>query len=135
MGIITVSGTLFGGPQSGGETFPAAQFSTPLRLSSPNKGFQNASGILTRVLTNPAVFVAIPAVGTGGDITRANFLYVRSDGDYQLRLTQDDGAGGTTVTTIQCRGLFVTETPDSLAIVGVEIASSSKIELLASGIV
>jgi hypothetical protein len=134
MGQINLSGSLSGGPAVGGEnTFPAAQFITPLKLSSNHKSFTAGSGLLTRQLSDDAVFVPLAALGAAGDVTRANFLYLRANGDYQLRITQDDGVGGTTVQTLQCRGLFVCEFPDALAAVLVEVAADATIEYLVSG--
>lgn len=134
MGQVSVNGTLQGGPPAGGDNvFPAAQFLTPIKLSQNPKGFQSASGILTRSLNDAAAFVALSAVGTGEDVPRANFMYLRAESDYQLRLTQDDGAGGTIITTTQHRGLFMSEFPDARAVVLIEIAGSTKIEYFASG--
>lgn len=133
MGNVAISGSLQGGPPTGGNSFPGAQFQTPLKLSVDPKAFQSASGILTRVISSIGVFVPLAAVGAAADVVRANFVYVRADGDYQLRITQDDGAAGTTVATVQCRGLFMFECPDNLAVVLLEFAGSGTIEYFASG--
>lgn len=134
MGQLIVTGNLQGGPPIAGDgTFPASQFNTPLRLSQSPKLWQSASGVLTRLLSNAVVFTVLPAVGAAGDVPRANFLYARADGAYQLRLTQDDGAGGTTVQTLQCQGLFMAEFPDARALVQVEVAATGKLEYFASG--
>lgn len=130
MGQIVLSGNLQGGPPAGGDTFPSAEFRTALKLSSSPKGFQQATGILTRLFTDPATFVAIGSIPA--DVPRVNFLYIRCDGNFQLRLTQDDGSGGDVVYTMQCRGLFLSEFPDANFVKLVEIAASGKIEYLAS---
>lgn len=133
MGNISVSGQLLGGPSSAGGdgVFPAAQFNTPLSLSSASKLFNSATGVLTRNFSDANAFVQLGSIPA--DVPRANFLYVRAAGAYQLRLTQDDGASGTTVATIQCYGLFMAEFPDTLAVTLVEIAANGKVEYLASG--
>lgn len=134
MGQVQISGTLQGGPPTGGNVFPAAQFITPLTLSSSPKSFQSASGILTKLLSDTGTFVELSAIGTGKDVPRANTVYIRADGDFQLRITQDDGTlnPGTPV-VIVCKGLFVMEVPDNRAILLLEVAASCKLEYFASG--
>jgi hypothetical protein len=133
MGQISVSGTLQGGPPAGGDIFPSAQFITPLRLSQSPKGFQSASGILTRSLTDPNVFVVLTAVGPAADVPKANFVYIRAESDYKLRITQDDGLGGTVVRLVNVRGLFMSEFPDNQQVVLLEASGSTKLEYFASG--
>jgi hypothetical protein len=133
MGQISVSGTLLGGPPTGGTVFPAAQFQTPLGLSQSPKGFQVASGILTRILTDASVFVVLSAVGLTRDVPKANFIYIRAESDFDLRVTQDDGLGGSTVSTSHHRGLYMAEFPDNKAVTLLEVAASTKLEYFASG--
>lgn len=133
MGQIVISGNLVGGPPAGSSSFPTAQFSASLALSSNPKQFQYATGVLTRVLSDAATFVELGAVGTGKDVPAANFLYIKVNGDFQLRLTQDDGAGGSDVRTTQHRGLFIAEFPDTRKLLKVEIAASATLEYAASG--
>lgn len=135
MGQVSLSGTLQGGPPSGGNIFPAAQFITPLNLSQTPKGFQSATGVLTRTLSDSGTFVALSAVGATADVPKANFLYIRAESDFRLRVTQDDGSGGSTIATLECRGLFMMEAPDNLAITLIEVAASTKLEYFASGAV
>lgn len=113
---------------------PQATFKTPLKLNSTNKSFVSATGVLVRQVSSSAGFVVL-SVGTGSDVPRANFFYIRGRGNFQLRLTQDDGAGGTTVATLQCNGLFVAEFPETLALTQAEVSGSGAFEYLASGIV
>lgn len=131
MGQINLSGNLQGGPPGASELFPSAQFLVALKLSQSPKGFQSASGVLTRVLSDAVNFVSLGAVPS--DVPRCNFLYLFSDGEYSLRLTQDDGAGGTTVTSMARTGLTLMEFPDARALTLLEIASSRKIEYFVSG--
>lgn len=131
MGQVTLSGNLQGGPPSGGTVFPAAQFITPLNFSVPNKAFNSATGVLTRNLSDAGDFV--PLSGIGVDVPKVDTLYVKAESDFDIRITQDDGSGGSTVQTISARGLFIMETPNSKQITLVEIAASTKLEYFASG--
>lgn len=133
-GVVTLDGSLSGGPpNSVADGFSGAQFITQLRLSVSPKSFQSASGILTRTLSNAATFVLLSVVGTSREVPKANFLYIRADGDFQLRITQDDGNGGSTVTTSQQTGLYLAEFPSSKLVTQVEIAANGKVEYFASG--
>lgn len=126
MGTVNVSGSLICGPSSGSESFPSSQFVAQLQLSSSPKGFQTASGMLTRTFTDANSYVAV------GDVPRINFLYARSEGDFSLRLTQEDGDGGSIQRTLWIRGLCVLEFPDQMATL-IEIASASRVEFFISG--
>lgn len=133
MGSIVVQGSLQGGPPGGGDVFPAATFNTPLRTAQSPKGFQSASGILKRTVSSPGAFIALSAVGVGQDVPQADFFYLRSDGALQLRLTNDDGVGGTTVQIVQVFGLFIVEFPNTLQLQLAEVQGNAQIEYFASG--
>lgn len=133
MGQLSVSGSLQGGPAGSGDTFPAAKFITPLKMSTEPKGFQRASGILTRLFDDAATFVECSAVGTGRDVPRANTLYMKGSGDYDVRLTQEDGSGGSTTVIVPCHGLVILEFPDTKALTLLEVRASTTIEYFASG--
>lgn len=135
MGQVTLSGTLQGLASSSSDAFLGSQFSTTIKLRTGSKGFVSASGILSRTLSNASAFVEMSAVGDGRDVPRANLLFMKGDSRFQVRITQDDGASGVTVSTIQCEGLLILEVPDNYAITLLEIAASTKIEYFASGAV
>lgn len=132
MGTVSISGSLTGGPGSSGG-FPASTFNTPISLATGSKLFQHATGVLTRIISSPAAFVALSAVGAANDVPKADTLYLRADADVDLRITQDDGAGGSTVLTLPVRGLFVMETPTNKMITLLEVQGSGKLEYFASG--
>lgn len=133
MGQIVVSGNLVGGPPAGSSSFPTAQFSAALGLSSNPKQFQYATGVLTRILADVNTFVELGGIGPGKDVPAANFVYIRANGDFQLRLTQSDGGAGSDVITSQQRGLYIAEFPDTRKILKVEVAASATLEYAASG--
>lgn len=133
MGQVSLTGTLQGGPPTGGSVFPSSSFTTQVGLSQNPKSFQVATGVLTRLLSDTATFVEMTAVGVGRDVPKANFLYIRAESDYDLRITQDNGQGGSTVSTSHHRGVYVSEFPDSRLVTLVEIAASTKLEYFASG--
>ncbi len=132
MGQVSLSGALQGGPAGAAESsFPAASLLIPLKLSADPKGFQQASGVLTRVLTDANVFVELGPVGR--DVPRANLLYIKASGNYRLRLTFDNGMGGDVVVTSDQTGFYLAEYPATLFVKKVEVAAAATIEYFASG--
>lgn len=133
-GIVTLEGSLSGGPPLAvADEFAGAQFATQLRLSVSPKSYTNASGILARTFTNPSVYVTLGVVGADREVPKANFLYFRAPGDFGLRITQDDGLGGSVVHTSQHTGLYLAEFPASKLVTQVEIAANGQVEYFASG--
>ena len=132
MGQISVSGSLTGNPNQGG-TFPSATFAATLGLLNGDKLFNAATGVLQRTVNSAAAFVPLSAIGASADVESADFLYIRSDSSFSVRITQGDGAGGTTIQTVQVQGLFILEAPTNKLITLVEVQGTGTIEYLASG--
>lgn len=135
MGQINLSGALIGGPPSGGETFPAATFSVPLRLRSDPKGYNAATGVLQQqVSTAPGVYVTLTGIGTGSTVTKANTFYLKSSGPVLLRLTTDDGLGGSVVAVLPVDGLAGPIEFDATKFLKLaEVSGSAQLEYFASG--
>lgn len=132
MGSIKVQGSLLGGPSDGG-SFPTAQFNAQLSLKNATKGYNAATGVLTRNVQSPNAFVALSAIGGGADVPEADFFYMKSNSDFAVRITLKDGVGGTTVVVVPVSGLFMFEPQSQKAIVSVEVQGSGPIEYFASG--
>lgn len=110
MGQLRISGSLDAGPPSAtSESFPAASFSVPLRFRENTKAFSVASGVLQRRLSSAVSFVPLQGVGPTDSVTKATWLYLKSDADFVLRLTADDGSGGSVVTSLNVGGLVMLE--------------------------
>jgi hypothetical protein len=134
MGEIALSGALSGGPPAGaGATFPSARFNVELSTRETKKQFGVATGVLTRVLSSPSAFVTLDGVGAAATVTQGDFLYFKCDGQLDLRLTQDDGASGTTVQVVPVHGIVILEFPSTKALELLEAQGSGKIEYLVSG--
>lgn len=134
MGQINMQGALIGGPPAGSETFPASVFSAPLRLRTDPKGFNAATGVLQQqIATAVGVYAALPAIGTGGVVTKGNTFYFKSNGPVLLRLTTDDGVGGNVVAVLPINGLHIVEFDDTKFLKLAEVSGSALIEYFASG--
>lgn len=130
MGTISLEGSLQGYNAAGGTT-AAAMFSTPLALLNGKKSFGIASGVLTRRV--PAAYEALSAIGVNRDVPKADTLYLKSDSAILVRLTRDDGAGGSVITVEPVHGLLILETPADRRITLVEVQGSGVVEYFASG--
>lgn len=81
----------------------------PLRFRENTKGFSVATGVLTRKLNSVGSFVALQGVGATDTVTKGTFLYFKSDALIELRLTTDDGVGGSVVAIIPPSGFVMLE--------------------------
>jgi hypothetical protein len=130
-----LTGSVSGGPESSsGATFPAATFAAVLALrESSGKSFGCGTGVVRRTVNSPAAYLTLDGVGETATVTQGDFLYFKSDGLMLLRLTQDDGAGSTTVQVVPVHGLVVLEFPSSRALELLEVQGTGQIEYLVTG--
>jgi len=122
------------GPPSAGETFPGTVASVPLRLRTDPKGFNSATGVLQRqIQTNPGVYVTLGEVGASGSVPKANTFYIKSGGPLTLRITTDDGVGGSVVAVVPIDGFNFFEFDTTKFLKLAEVSGSALIEYFASG--
>lgn len=133
MGQLKVEGALVAGPPQATDVFPAGVLTHPLSTAQNPKGFQVATGVLTRNLNSAAAFLAFAELGANAAVTRGTFLYMRSDAVIDVRITTDDGAGGDVVSVIPLQGLLILEFPGSKYLKLLEVQGSGKLEYFISG--
>jgi len=135
VGQVSLSGVLTAGPTGSGDAvFPAATFQAPLGLLGGSaKQYGVATGILTRNLQSPSAFVTLDGVGTAATVTQGSFLYFKTDGAIDLRITTDDGSGGQDVVVVPVQGLLVMELPTNKPLELLEAQGSGKLEYLVAG--
>ena len=132
-GVTDLSGTIISGPPNVTDTtFPSMQSTAQLRTSTNPKGWSVCTGVLSRSIASPGAYVALNGVGPTGDVTNADFLYLRSSTTLKLRLTQVDGLG-ILVSEQFFSGLKIIEAPSSNCITLVEVKGTATIEYLAQG--
>lgn len=107
MGQLKISGSLIAGPPgSVSAPLPAMVATAPLSTKTDPKGYERATGILQRSET----WAAFTDTGEPGNVVkRGHFLYFKSDGPVQLRLTTDDGLGGNVLAVIPVDGIYLSE--------------------------
>jgi hypothetical protein len=139
MGQLAISGTVIGGPVTVGAAFgfPQAMFTTQLATTPSPKPFSAASGVLTRRLaTVPPTWATLTGVGPTDTVQRGDTLYLRSDSQVLLRLSQVDPlnpSGPALVRQVYVQGLFICEFPQSSLLVLLEAQGSATIEYLITG--
>ena len=109
MGQLNVQGTLIAGPPAATDgSFPSMTANTTIATKENPKGYGRATGVLRRQ-ENFAVFTTLLEVGPGAVVTKGHFLWFKSNGPIELRLTTDDGAGGDVLSVIPLDGAFMQE--------------------------
>jgi len=137
MGQVAISGTILGGPVQVGVGFPQAIFTTQLATTPNPKPFSNASGVLTRRLAQASPgFAPMQGVGPTDSVVRGDTLYLRTDSQVLLRVSQTDPLNPLNpplVREIYVNGLFIVEFPQSSPLVLLEAQGSATIEYLITG--
>lgn len=133
MGQLKVEGNLVAGPVSATDSFPASVFTAPFSTAQSPKGFQVATGVVTRQLNSPSSFLTLPELGTDAAVTKGTFMYARCDGPIDMRVTSDDGNGGDVVAVVPLQGLMMVEFPDVKFLKKIEAKGSSKLEYFVCG--
>lgn len=126
-----------GGPPQQGVGFPQAIFSTQLATTPNPKPFSAASGVLTRRVAQVAPgFLELTGVGPDDSVVRGDTLYLRSDAQVLLRLSQTDPlnpSGPALVRELYVSGLCVLEFPPASPLVLLEVQGSATLEYLITG--
>ena len=130
---VTLSGTLTHGEDCGG---CGSQADTTYGLGLGACGSKLAAvglgtGPAKRTVSSPSAFVALEGAGT--TVTRCDFLYLHSNADVTLRLTTDDGSGGSVVVELPHVGLLIKEFPASKFLKLVEVKGSAQVSYLVTG--
>ena len=137
MGQIAINGTVLGGPVQVGSGFPQAIFTTVLATNPSPKPFSVASGVLTRRIAQAAPgFVSLSGVGPTDTVQRGDLLYLRSDSQLLVRMSQTDPLnplGPALVRDLIVSGLLVVEFPSASPLVLLEAQGSATIEYLITG--
>lgn len=134
MGQLNLNGQILAGPpQSGGNGFPAASFNVPLQTLQTPKGFQVGTGVLTQIVNSPSAFVPLNGVATDAAVTQGDFLYLKVNAAVILRITTDDGAGGTNIVEVPVHGVIIMEFPTLNALEVLEVQGTGTVEYLVTG--
>lgn len=123
-----------GPPSVSADSFPAANFNVPLRLREGSKGFNVATGVLTRKLASPGAFLVLGEVGALGVVTKGTLLYVKTDNNVDIQITTDDGSGGSVVGIIPIYGFTVIEFSSTRFLKLLEAKGTAAIEYFVSGL-
>ena len=110
MGTLTIDGTLTGKPDSGSPgTFPSGYSTVPFTLFGTQKTYAVSTGVNQASITINAAYAALPDIGSSTKVTHADTLYVRTNKLVNVRVTTDDGVGGSVVAVVPVKGLLILE--------------------------
>lgn len=110
MGVLTIDGTLTGKPDSGATgTFPSGYSTVPFTLFGTQKTYAASTGVNQASIAINAAYAALPDIGSSTKVTHADTLYVRTNKLVNVRVTSDDGIGGSVVAVLPVKGLLVLE--------------------------
>lgn len=133
MGVLKLSGNLSAGPQSASEGFPAAMFSAPIFPRENQRSFGVATGIVTRQLASPGAFAALQGVGATDTVKNGDFLYMKSNAQIDVRMTIDNGAGGSDLRIVTVHGLVILEFSTARPLKLLEAQGTAVLEYFVSG--
>jgi hypothetical protein len=133
LGQVRVDGQITAGPQTIGIDRTTLSTALALKGGSTAKSYAVATGILELSLNTPSAYQTLPGVGAAPGVTHADTLYFFSDAPVLLRLTTDDGAGGSVLSVLPVDGLVVLEFQAAKFLKLVEAEGTSPIEYFASG--
>lgn len=131
MSIATLNGTLVAGPPGCGTgCFPSAAFTDSFGECC-GRPFQASASSPSRYVNSPNAFADVP--GIGSDVTRVDFLYLRSDGPIDLQLTTDDGVGGDVVTVESIQGYYIRDFAQAKPLKALGLRGNARVVYFASG--
>jgi hypothetical protein len=134
MGQTRLDGSLQAGPPNASEgTFPASQTTIPLVLTPNPKPWQVAEPTLTRRVNSPSPsWKTLSGIGANDTVTEAHFIYLRTDSQLSVRITQEVN-GDPVTATLNVRGLLILEVSDSEPITLVEVQGTATLDFYAQG--
>jgi hypothetical protein len=135
MGQLNLSGTVQAGPaQVSDTTFPSGETTIPFVSNPSPKGYNNDTGKnVTTQFASPSSFATLAAVGPGGPVIQANFLYLRTSTQIAFRLTQLQPASSPTTAVVTVAGVLIVEPAPGFEITLVEAQGAGTIEWYACG--
>jgi hypothetical protein len=102
-----------------------------LRAGDEKNATASDSGV--RAISSPSSYVDVRCVGTNEAVTKGSFLYARASAAMLLRLTTDDGAGGSVLAVLPIDGLLVFEVDPDKFLKLLEAQGEGTLEFLVSG--
>lgn len=134
MAALTLEGTLTIGPPCAVECcggVDGAETTLPICVKKPAAV---SAGPISRSVASPNAFIPLSGVGATDAVTQGDMLYVMTDSPMVLRLTCDDGAGGTSVQTVDdVHGLFLRQFSASKPLELLEVKGSGRITYAVAG--
>jgi hypothetical protein len=131
---VVLTASLIAGPQGASDCgFPAGVTSLNFGLTPPQKP---APALIdgARNINSPGSYVTLDGLGPTSTVTQANFVYLRTQSPFKVRITQADPAGGPDiVSVVNLQGVMLLEFPTTGYAKLVEVQGVGTVEYLLSG--
>lgn len=128
--VISVTGAIIAGQLGSQEcAFPNAITNIVLQvpqISAP-------ASFYSQKQVAAASFATLDGIGTGKAVTKAQFLYLRTNGPVQLRITQQPDSGPDVPAVEWVNGTLLKQVPANNYIKLVEILGTATVEYFAAG--
>jgi hypothetical protein len=131
---LQASLTIVPGNGSNTPSFPSGNVSfTP--VLNPNPKVVNVdTGPMRPLWNSPNSLAALPGIGSGGVVTKANFLYLSvGQGSFTVQLTTLVPSSSPNVSTFQLGGTLMLEFAAGYELTSVELQGAGQIEYEAAG--
>lgn len=134
MFAVSLKGDLAAGPPKNAcaGSLPSGVMNLSYELTTANKT-ANVKADQVANVNSPSAFTGLDGIGPNYAVTRATFLFLRTSTVMSIRLTFDDGAGGSTTSVVEVNGLFLIEANASKFIKLLEAQGVGAVEFFASG--
>lgn len=133
-GQVTLSGQLQIGPKCCGPDDRSNSFiNLMLNGGCCAKSYNVATGILQLDINSTGAYIALPGVGAAPGVTHGDTIYFFTKTALLLRLTTDDGAGGSVLSVLPVNGLLILEFNATRFLKLVEVQGAASIEYFVSG--
>jgi hypothetical protein len=131
-----LTAALVTGPQQVTDNpFPSGACTINFGLNPPQKQYVVTTGdqVVTVAAPTPNVYQAIDCIGTGGAVTQALTLFLRTQVPMMVQMTFNNPNGGTTVITEPINGVKLQEYPANGTLIALGVQGAGSIEVWAAG--
>jgi len=136
VGAIEISGTLTLGDACGVSACGDGAGDTTIALSLGSCCTRPAAAsawVPSQAVASPAAFVTLPNVGPTATVKQGDFLYLKANAAIEVRITNDDGAGGQVVALLPPADFFMMTFSAARPLELLEVRGSATIAYLVSG--
>jgi hypothetical protein len=133
---VQLTAALVSGPQQVSDNpFPSGVLTINFGLNPVQKSYQVTTGDQVVQINSPTpnVYQSVDCIGSGGAVTQAHTLFLRTTVQMMLQMTFNNPNGGTTTITEPINGVKVMEYPLNGTLIALGVQGGGSIEVAAFG--